>query len=38
MEQTARTHILFPVKMLKSSEQSSLDYSPPARTFVPDIS
>jgi hypothetical protein len=26
------------VKTLKSAEQSSVDYSLPARTFVPDIS
>ncbi len=31
-------HILFPGKTLKSSEQSSVEYSLPARTFVLDIS
>src|SRR5258708_23066763 len=37
MEQAASVSCS-PLKTLKSAEQSSLDYSLPARTFVPDIS
>lgn len=32
------SHPLFLVKKLKSSEQSSIDYTLPARTFAPDTS